>query len=63
MLEVTEEAPLLVAVDLRVVALVGGEEGDIGDPVGQGEEVYRACRDEIARCLDKGIDRLLALRG
>lgn len=42
---------------------LAGEGGDIGDPVGQGEEVYRACRDEIARCLDKGIDRLLALRG
>jgi protein-tyrosine-phosphatase len=42
---------------------LAGEEGDIGDPVGQGEEVYRACRDEIARCLDKGIERLLALRG
>ena len=42
---------------------LAGEEGDIGDPVGQGEEVYRACRDEIARCLHKGIDRLLALRG
>ena len=42
---------------------LAGEEGDIGDPVGQGEEVYRACRDEIARCLAKGIDRLLALRG
>jgi protein-tyrosine-phosphatase len=42
---------------------LAGEEGDIGDPVGQGEDVYRACRDEIARCLDKGIDRLLALRG
>ena len=42
---------------------LAGEEGDIGDPVGQGEEVYRACRDEIARCLDKGLDRLLALRG
>ena len=41
---------------------LAGEEGDIGDPVGQGEDVYRACRDEIARCLDKGIERLLALR-
>lgn len=41
---------------------LAGEEGDIGDPVGQGEDVYRACRDEIARCLDKGLDRLLALR-
>ena len=41
---------------------LAGEEGDIGDPVGQGEEVYRACRDEITRCLDKGLARLLALR-
>lgn len=41
---------------------LAGEEGDIGDPVGQGEDVYRACRDEIARCLDKGLERLLALR-
>ena len=36
-----------------------GEEGDIGDPFDQGEERYRACRDEIKRCLAKGIDRLL----
>ena len=50
-------APLLT---LRELA---GEHGDIGDPVGQGEDVYRACRDEITRCLDKGFDRLLALRG
>jgi protein arginine phosphatase len=41
---------------------LAGEIGDISDPVGQGEDVYRACRDEIARCLDKGLDRLLALR-
>jgi protein-tyrosine phosphatase len=41
---------------------LAGEAGDIGDPVGQGEEVYRACRDEIARCLGKGLERLLALR-
>jgi protein-tyrosine phosphatase len=41
---------------------LAGEEGDIGDPVGQGEDVYRACRDEITRCLAKGFERLLALR-
>jgi protein arginine phosphatase len=39
---------------------LAGESGDIGDPVGQGEDTYRACRDEIARCLAKGLDRLLA---
>ena len=37
-----------------------GESGDIGDPFDQGEEKYRACRDEIKRCLAKGVDRLLA---
>ncbi|PYM43377.1 MAG: hypothetical protein DME12_03810 [Candidatus Rokuibacteriota bacterium] len=36
-----------------------GEDGDIADPVGQDEDVYRACRDEIKRCLEKAIDRLL----
>jgi protein-tyrosine-phosphatase len=41
---------------------LAGEEGDIADPVGQGEHVYRACRNEIARCLDKGLSRLLAIR-
>src|SRR5207244_7790019 len=35
-----------------------GEDGDIADPVGQGEDVYRACRDEIKRCLEKSLDRL-----
>ena len=39
---------------------LAGETGDIGDPVGQGEDTYRACRDEIARCLEKGFARLLA---
>jgi protein-tyrosine-phosphatase len=37
-----------------------GEAGDIGDPATQGEEAFRACRDEIKRCLQQGIDRLLA---
>jgi protein arginine phosphatase len=42
---------------------LAGETGDIGDPVGQGEETYRACRDEIARCLDKGFHDLLGRMG
>ena len=50
------EAAGRTIVTLRELA---GEEGDIKDPVGQGEERYRACRDEIARCLTKSIDRLL----
>jgi protein-tyrosine-phosphatase len=34
-----------------------GEEGDIGDPAGQGEVAFRACRDEIKRCLLQSIER------
>ncbi len=36
-----------------------GEHGDIGDPAAQGEDVFRACRDEIKRCLERAFDRLL----
>lgn len=36
-----------------------GEAGDVDDPAGQGEDVFRACRDEIARCLAKALPRLL----
>jgi protein-tyrosine-phosphatase len=36
-----------------------GEDGDVGDPVGRDEDVYRACRDEIKRCLKLSLDRLL----
>ncbi len=38
---------------------LAGELGDIADPVGQSEERYRACRDEIKRCLKLSLDRLL----
>lgn len=36
-----------------------GDAGDIHDPFGQEESRYRACRDEIKRCLETSIDRLL----
>ena len=38
-----------------------GEAGDIDDPAMQGEDVFRACRDEIKRCLEKSVPRLLML--
>jgi protein-tyrosine-phosphatase len=38
-----------------------GEEGDIDDPATQGQDVFRACRDEIKRCLEKSVPRLLML--
>lgn len=37
----------------------GGETGDIRDPVEQGEEAFRACRDQIRHCLERSLDRLL----
>jgi protein-tyrosine-phosphatase len=40
---------------------LAGESGDIADPAMQGEDVFRACRDEIKRCLEKAFDRLLLL--
>ena len=38
---------------------LAGEEGDIADPAMQDEEVFVRCRDEITRCLARGIERLL----
>lgn len=40
---------------------LAGETGDVGDPAGQGEEVFRACRDEIKRCLALAMDRVLRM--
>jgi len=52
----------LVETDGRAVFTLrefAGEDGDIGDPMGQSEDVYRGCRDEIKRCLKLSLDRLL----
>ena len=38
-----------------------GEDGDIDDPATQGEDVFRACRDEIKRCLERSVPRLLMI--
>jgi protein-tyrosine phosphatase len=48
--------------DTPVVTLreLAGEAGDIEDPVGQSEEGFRACRDEIQRCLSLALDQLVA---
>ncbi len=35
-----------------------GGSGDIEDPVGKGDDVYAACRDEIKACLERAITRL-----
>ena len=39
---------------------LAGESGDIADPAMQDEDVFRGCRDEITRCLARGLERLLA---
>jgi protein-tyrosine phosphatase len=47
---------------VEVVTLpeLAGEHGDIADPAGQGEDAFRAARDEIMRCLTLGFDRMVA---
>ena len=38
---------------------LAGDGGDIADPAMQSEDVFRDCRDEIVRCLEAGLPRLL----
>lgn len=38
---------------------LAGSAGDIADPAMQSEDVFRHCRDEIVRCLETGLPRLL----
>lgn len=37
---------------------VAGEVEDVEDPAGRDESFYKACRDQIRRCLEKAFDRL-----
>jgi len=57
MLEAYPEAAGKRVLTVRELA---GESGDIADPSMQDEDVFRRCRDEIARCLTLGLERLLA---
>ncbi len=36
-----------------------GESGDVDDPAGRGEDVFRTCRQQIARSLEKSLPRLV----
>ena len=36
-----------------------GEAGNVEDPAGQGEDVFRVCRNEIDRCLTKALPRFI----
>ncbi len=57
-MEALDDAAGKPVLTLRELA---GESGDIADPAMQGEDVFRTCRDEIKRCLEKSFDRLLEL--
>ncbi len=50
--------PEAVGKPVQTLKEFAGVIGDIEDPVGKGEEVYAACRDEIKVCLARIIDRL-----
>jgi protein-tyrosine-phosphatase len=52
------EFPEAAGKDVVTLAEAAGEDGDIEDPARQDEDFYRACRDQIRRCLEKAIDRL-----
>jgi protein-tyrosine phosphatase len=38
---------------------LAGEQGDIEDPAMRDADFFRATRDEIARCLERGLERLV----
>jgi len=44
--------------DVYTLKAFAGGSGDIEDPVGGGDEVYSACRDEIKACLERAIEKL-----
>lgn len=56
MLSAFTEAAGKTVLTLRELA---GEDGDIVDPAMQNEDFFRNCRDEIVRCLEQGIERLV----
>jgi len=39
---------------------LAGESGDIEDPATRDEDFFRHTRDEITRCLEQGLERLIA---
>jgi protein-tyrosine-phosphatase len=55
MLAAFAEADGKEIVTLREAA---GETGDIEDPAGRDTDFFARCRDDIRRCLEKGIERL-----
>ena len=52
------EFPEALGKDIVTLPEAAGEAGDVEDPAGRDDDYYRACRDQIRRCLEKAIDRL-----
>src|SRR5438094_3144 len=58
--EMLRDFPETAGKPVLTVRELAGESGDIADPSMQDEDVFRRCRDEITRCLARGLERLLA---
>jgi protein-tyrosine-phosphatase len=54
-----ENFPEAAGKEVQTLKGFAGSEGNIEDPVGKGDEVYAACRDEIKRCVEKAFARLV----
>ena len=50
--------PDVVEKEIYTLKSFAGGDGDIEDPVGKGEDVFAACRDEIKACLQRAIHRI-----
>lgn len=59
--EVVAAFPEAAGRPLHTLREFAGDTGDIDDPMLRGEEAYRAARDLIRACLERSLDRLLAL--
>ncbi len=57
-----EAFPEAAGKDVYTLKAFAGGHGDIEDPVGKGDDVYAACRDEIKACLEQAITRMGPVR-
>lgn len=53
-----EDFPEAAGKEVYTLKEFAGLSGDIEDPAGRGDDVYKACREEIQLCLDRAIERL-----
>jgi protein-tyrosine-phosphatase len=53
-----EAFPEAIGKEVYTLKAFAGGQGNIEDPVGKGEDIYAACRDEIKACLERAMARL-----